>query len=176
MIIFIIKLLIAVFIIRFHVNAYRLGYNPVVDKLNQLTDPVVLPFKRLMPSKRYDYAALVPAVIIAVLAAFVLFRNISIALLFGINILFITTWLQVIFYTMLIVVIGSWLQTDPRQPVMQVALSCSDWLLAPIRRIIPSLGGLDFSPIIALFAIQFAQSGMYKLTFAIIGPALVGHP
>lgn len=176
MILFIIKLLIAVFIIRFHVNAYRLGYNPVVDKLNQITNPVVLPFSRLLKNKRYDFAALIPALIIAVLAAFVLFRNVSAALLFGINILFIATWLQVIFYTMLIVIIGSWLQTDPRQPVMQVALSCSDWLLAPIRSIIPSLAGLDFSPIIALFAIQFAQSGLYKLTGTLIGSALIGHP
>lgn len=163
-----ISLLIAVFIIRFHVNAYRLGYNPVVDKINQLTNPMVLPFQRLLPNKRYEFAALVPALIIAILTAFVLTRNITAAVVFGINMLFIATWLQVVFYTMLIVVIGSWLQTDPRQPVMQIALSCSDWLLAPIRRVIPALGGLDFSPIIALLAINFTQNALGQLTHTLL--------
>ncbi|UJF25035.1 YggT family protein [Suttonella sp. R2A3] len=161
---FIIQLAIAVFIIRFHANAYYLGDNPVVAKLNEFTNPLVLPFQRLIPSKRFDIASLIPALIIAVLAAFITARVAYHALIIGVNIFLLGTWLQVVFYAMLIVVIGSWLQADSRQPVMQIALACCEWLLAPIRQIIPSLGGLDFSPIAALFAIQFARQGLNWLT------------
>ncbi|WP_233120079.1 YggT family protein [Rappaport israeli] len=58
---------------------------------------------------------------------------------------------------MIIAVIGSWLQTNPRQSVMQIMLSCHEWLLAPIRRLIPSFGGLDFSPIAALFLLNLIR-------------------
>ena len=75
----------------------------------------------------------------------------------------ISVWLNTVFYAILITVIGSWLQTDPRQPVMQIALSCSDWLMAPLRRIIPPVGMLDFTPMAALFLIYFAQRGIATL-------------
>ena len=121
LIIFLGKLAIALFIVRFHTNLYRLGFNPVAAKLNRATDPLVLPFRKLLPPSRFD------------------------------------------FYAILITVIGSWLQTDPRQPVMQIALSCSDWLMAPLRRIIPPVGMLDFTPMAALFLIYFAQRGIATL-------------
>ena len=78
-------------------------------------------------------------------------------------ILIINTWLNTIFYAILIIVIGSWLQTDPRQPVMQIALACADWLMAPLRRIIPPVGMIDFTPMAALFILYLAQSGINRL-------------
>ena len=75
----------------------------------------------------------------------------------------VSVWLNTVFYAILITVIGSWLQTDPRQPVMQIALTCCEWLMAPLRRIIPPVGMLDFTPMAALFLIYFAQRGIATL-------------
>ena len=161
LIIFLGKLAIALFIVRFHTNLYRLGFNPVAAKLNRATDPLVLPFRKLLPASRFDFGAVIVAAIIALFVAFIL---IPAPLALPIALLMLTSvWLNTVFYAILITVIGSWLQTDPRQPVMQIALSCSDWLMAPLRRIIPPVGMLDFTPMAALFLIYFAQRGIATL-------------
>ncbi len=164
--IFISKLLIALFLIRFHANLYHLGFNPLAQQLNRHTDPLVLPFRKLLPPSRYDFGALAVAGIIALAISLVFTAAIHAA--FGVFIalfltLIINTWLNTIFYAILIIVIGSWLQTDPRQPVMQIALACTDWLMAPLRRIIPPIGMIDFTPMAALFVLYLAQSGINRL-------------
>lgn len=160
------KLAIALFLIRFHANLYRLGFNPIVSRLNRTTDPLVLPFRKLLPPSRFDFGAVIVAAIIALLVTFILFFNpVAIPLCV---LLLLNTWLNTTFYAILITVIGSWLQTDPRQPVMQIALSCCEWLMAPLRRIIPPVGMLDFSPMAALFLIYLAQQGLARILFGSI--------
>ena len=160
------KLAIALFLIRFHANLYRLGFNPIVSQLNRATDPLVLPFRKLLPPSRFDFGAVIVAAIIALLTCFILFVNPG-AIPLGV-LLLLNTWLNTTFYAILITVIGSWLQTDPRQPVMQIALSCCEWLMAPLRRIIPPVGMLDFSPMAALFLIYLAQQGLARILFGSI--------
>ncbi len=53
------------------------------------------------------------------------------------------------------------------QPFSTLAL-IADVVLTPFRRIIPPLGGLDFSPIIALFFLQFVQFAVVRM-FLILG-------
>jgi YggT family protein len=53
-----------------------------------------------------------------------------------------------------IIIIGallSWVSPDPSNPVVQAIYGISEPLLSPFRRVIPHLGGLDISPILALF-------------------------
>ncbi len=53
----------------------------------------------------------------------------------------------------LVIIIGallSWVSPDPSNPIVQAIYSISEPLLAPFRRFVPLLGGLDVSPIIAL--------------------------
>ena len=166
LIIFIGKLAIALFIVRFHTNLSRLGFNPVASKLNRTTDPLVLPFRKLLPPSRFDIGAVIVAAIIALFVAFILIPG-TVALPIALLML-ISVWLNTVFYAILITVIGSWLQTDPRQPVMQIALSCCEWLMAPLRRIIPPVGMLDFTPMAALFLIYLAQQGLARILFGSI--------
>lgn len=51
-------------------------------------------------------------------------------------------------------VVVSWFGVSPRQPVVQVLHSLTEPLLQPIRRVVPPLGGLDFSPMVLLLALQ----------------------
>jgi YggT family protein len=62
-------------------------------------------------------------------------------------------------YVWLIVfrVLLSWVNPDPNNPIVQLLIRATDPVLVPMRRFIPSIAGLDLSPIVALFAIQMVQ-------------------
>lgn len=57
--------------------------------------------------------------------------------------------------------IFSWVRPDPYHPVwgplVRVTYQITEPLLAPIRRLLPGMGGLDFSPIIVLFGLNILR-------------------
>ena len=55
-------------------------------------------------------------------------------------------------------VILSWVNPDPRNPAVNFIYRATEPLLAPVRNLLPSMGGMDFSPILVLVAIQLAES------------------
>ena len=57
----------------------------------------------------------------------------------------------------------SWVNPDPRNPVVHAIYGISEPLLAPFRRFIPSLGGIDFSPLVALLAFQVLGTAAQQL-------------
>ena len=65
---------------------------------------------------------------------------------------------QLIALYMLIVlgaVIISWLKLPPTNTVAIVLHRLTEPVLGPIRRVLPQVGGLDFSPLVLLIALQF---------------------
>jgi YggT family protein len=57
----------------------------------------------------------------------------------------------------LVIIVGallSWVSPDPSNPVVQAIYGISEPLLDPFRRIVPNIGGLDVSPILALLCFQ----------------------
>ena len=58
------------------------------------------------------------------------------------------------FYCVIGSVVLSWVAPGNNHPLLQIIEEISSKLLAPIRKFIPSAGGLDFSPIFALILIR----------------------
>lgn len=77
----------------------------------------------------------------------------------------VLTILNIYFWVILISVIMSWLiafgimnRQNPYVRQIDYALSrLTEPVLGPIRRVMPDLGGLDVSPVVALIGIQFLQ-------------------
>jgi YggT family protein len=70
-----------------------------------------------------------------------------------------------LFFTLLTVAvfaraIVSWFGMDPRSPIIQVLDQITEPILDPIRRIMPRLGMIDFSPLIAILLLQFVSRGL----------------
>jgi YggT family protein len=54
-------------------------------------------------------------------------------------------------------VISSWIDVDPYHPVVRFLREWTEPILAPIRRVVPPLGMLDLSPLVALFLIMLVR-------------------
>ena len=49
----------------------------------------------------------------------------------------------------------SWFNLDPRSPLVQTLHAITDPVREPIRRVMPGLGGIDLSPLVAILLLQF---------------------
>ena len=73
-------------------------------------------------------------------------------------------WTFTILRTAILVrVISSWLPISPHSAWVRWSYLLSEPVLAPFRRIVPNLGGLDISPIIAYILLGFLESFMMRL-------------
>jgi len=54
----------------------------------------------------------------------------------------------------LVRVVLSWVPLDPRNPFSMIVRSLTDPALAPIRQVLPPMGGLDLSPMVLLIGLQ----------------------
>ncbi len=61
------------------------------------------------------------------------------------------------------------IQIDPYNPVVSFIIRAADLFLEPFRRVIPPIGGLDLSPIIAIFVLNIVGDivvqSLYKAAF-----------
>ena len=62
-----------------------------------------------------------------------------------------------LFILMIVRIVLSFTGMSPYHPFYQQVLRLTEPLLEPVRRILPPMGGLDFSPMIVLFAASFIQ-------------------
>jgi YggT family protein len=64
-------------------------------------------------------------------------------------------------YTFILIgyVIISWVRADPFNPLVRFVIAATDPVLARIRRVVPSMFGIDFSALIALVIIQIGIQG-----------------
>ena len=57
----------------------------------------------------------------------------------------------------------SWVNPDPRNPIIRFLNTVTEPVLYRIRRLLPiSFGGIDFSPILVLLVIVFVQSFLVR--------------
>ena len=54
-------------------------------------------------------------------------------------------------------VLLSWVQVDPRNPIVNLIHQLTEPLLAPIRRMLPQSGSVDFSPMVAFIVVLIAE-------------------
>ena len=54
-------------------------------------------------------------------------------------------------------VVVSWIHLPPANPIVTLLGTMTEPLLAPIRRILPDMSGLDFSPLVLLFGLRLLR-------------------
>jgi YggT family protein len=151
------------FLLRVLLQLVRADFrNPLSQAILALTNWLVLPLRRILPPiGRFDTASFVALFGLQFAAILVVSR------LFGgtnqpplgvlaidalISLVVITAW----FYIVLIFIYALLSFIAPRtyNPVVGILTSLCEPVLAPLRRILPVIGGLDFSPLVAIVLLR----------------------
>jgi YggT family protein len=69
----------------------------------------------------------------------------------------IATLIDLYSLVLLVTVVMSWLPVDRRSPLRTLLDGLTEPVLAPIRRALPPMGGLDLSPMVLLIGLQFLK-------------------
>lgn len=152
------------FLLRFLLQWVRADfYNPFTQAIVQITNPLVRPASRFIPTSRnMDVPTLavlvllegiltwlllriggVPSGTLAPLPLLIVFRLVSLAL-----------WFYSV--SILVYVILSWVGPRTRHPIAVVLADLNEPILRPARRLIPTIAGLDLSPLLVLILVQGA--------------------
>jgi YggT family protein len=123
-----------------------------------LTDWLVRPLRRILPGVGgYDWASLIGAFLIVLVASSVMFlagwsgQAVVLYALFR-----FLNWIIYGFMGLLIIeVVFSWI--NPHAPLAPFVHALNDPLLRPIRRVMPPIGGIDFSVLVALILLQIVK-------------------
>jgi YggT family protein len=70
---------------------------------------------------------------------------------------------EVLVWLIIIRCVLSFIKHNPYQPVIRFIYDVTEWVMAPFRRIIPSTAGIDFSPIIAVLAVELVRRIVMRL-------------
>jgi YggT family protein len=132
-----------------------------------LTDWIVQPLRRALPKavaqSRVDWASVIAAVLLALVytllwdlllgALLSVFSGTAVVTLLGFALrMLIRVVLQMAFVLVIGYVILSWVQ--PGSPVYGLLARLTEPLLAPLRRVIPTIGGVDLSALVLLLLLQ----------------------
>ena len=77
---------------------------------------------------------------------------------------FLNLLLTALTAAILIRVLLTWIPNlDPSNPLVRLLNQITDPILAPARRLIPPIGGMDLSPIVVILVLQVLQKLLYRL-------------
>jgi YggT family protein len=157
------SLYLGVLILRLIMQIVRANFrNPFAEAVLRLTNPLIMPLRRILPPVGKMDSATVLAIV-----QFAVFKFIFLLLLFGGGLLSLVAIALAVLRTLVLAVlwlyfiliffygIAGFLMQGGSSPVYEVLAYCCDPILNRIRKIIPSLvAGLDLSFLWAIIAIQ----------------------
>ncbi|MBH3403621.1 YggT family protein [Pseudomonas glycinae] len=156
------SLYLLIVLLRFVLQLVRANfYNPLCQFVVKATQPLLKPLRRIIPSLfGLDMSSLVLAILVQlVLMALTLLLTygttgnplqLLVWSLIGVTALF----LKIFFWAMIISIILSWVAPGSHNPGAELVNQICEPALAPFRRILPNLGGLDLSPIFAFLVLK----------------------
>ena len=140
------------------------SYNPISQFLIKVTQPLLKPIRRFIPSiGKVDTATIIAILLIQMLttAALVALQGYSIP-----NPLDLLSWavlgtlgmlINIYFIAILASIIISWVAPGSYNPLILLLHQLTEPVMAPFRKIVPAMGGLDLSPIFVFLTINVLQ-------------------
>ena len=152
------------FLLRFILQWIRADfYNPFVQAIVKITNPLIAPVRRVVPTSRsVDVPTLVVLILLEFLATWVLvyiagypsgLDPLPVLVLY--RLIKLTLWFY--FVSIFIYVILSWIGQRGYNPISLMLSELNEPVLRPFRRILPPIAGIDLSPLLVLILLQAGQ-------------------
>jgi len=159
-----ISLYILAVMLRFLLGVVRADfYNPVSQFLVRITNPLLVPLRKVIPVvAKFDTAAIVLMLVLQLISLFIVasLRGASVPilslLLYSLGELFMLL-INIFLVSIVVQVILSWINPGTYSPVNSLLYSLTNPILKPIQRIIPPLSGIDLSPLFAIIGLQVVR-------------------
>jgi YggT family protein len=151
-------------------------YNPLSQAIVKVTMPLLKPLRKVIPSVLgIDLASVVLILVVQFVASVILCVIVGVTGLIA-NPLLLLGWgfvgalsitSSIIFWSMIISIIGSFIAPMSHNPLLVLANQIVNPIAAPIRKLLPPLGGvIDLSPILILLGLKvidmlIIQLGMF---------------
>jgi YggT family protein len=157
-------LYILIVMVRFLLQLVRADfYNPVSQFLVKATSPILVPMRRVIPGLfGVDMASVLLMIVLQASKLIVIgsikgyaFQPLGLVVLSLAEL--VSLALNVFFFSILIQVILSWINPGTYNPVTSLLYSLNEPLLAPARRMLPPMGGLDLSPLVVGVALKLVE-------------------
>ena len=159
------SLFLLIVILRFLLQVVRADfYNPVSQAIVKITMPFLKPLRKIIPGVLgIDMASVVLILLVQLVASMILCLIVGVTGLIANPFLLIAWGLvgaltiisTIFFWCMIISIIGSFIAPFSHHPLLVLANQIINPLAAPIRKVIPPLGGvIDISPIIILLGLK----------------------
>jgi len=164
--IFLIRTLFGLYIfavmLRFLLQTARADfYNPICQVLVKVTNPPLLPLRRVVPGVLgVDMAALLLLLLLKTLELLLIqqmsgFSGDIVGLVVLGAAQLLKLLLDLYFFSILIQVILSWVNSGAsHNPAVSLLYSLNEPLMRPARRLLPQMSGLDLSPLLVIIALQ----------------------
>jgi YggT family protein len=136
-------------------------YNPLSQFLIRITNPVLVPVRRIIPSiGKLDTASVVVMLLLEMVQLVIISLlgqmefGIPFLLLFAVRKLLLTL-LMTYFVLIIARVIISWIASQSHHPLIPLVYQLTEPVLRPFSKLIPPIGGIDLSPLFALIVLRF---------------------
>ncbi len=177
-----ISLFMLAVLLRFLLQLVRADfYNPISQFLVKATNPVVIPLRRILPGfGGLDLASLLLALVLQMLAIVTLLALHSlgvpsvIALVLWSVLSLVGLLVKIYFFALLAMIILSWVAPGSNNPAILLLYQITEPVMAPFRKLLPPMGGLDLSPILVFILINVIQIALRHMAMSIgLPPGLV---
>jgi YggT family protein len=149
-------------------------YNPISQFLVKITSPLVIPLRRVIPAiGRLDTATVVLLLLLQIigLLALIFLRTGTLPSIIGISLASVFEILALVlnfyFFAVLIIIVLSFVAPGTRHPAALLLHQLVDPVMRPFRKVLPSAGGLDFSPLLLFATMKISSIILVNMAAAI---------
>lgn len=155
---------LTVVLLRFLLQLARADfYNPITQFVVTATNPLLRPLRKVIPGwGGIDGASLVLAFLVQAVALVLILLAMG-AHFSQLNPITIISWsvilvlqliVRIYFWSVIAIVVVSWVAPQSNHPAIALIAQLTEPVMRPVRNVVPSMGGLDLSPIVVFLILN----------------------